>query len=93
MTLKTYKQIIVEQKSLFLYILFTNIIAGIAVFMRDPLHGIFGEDNYVTIHLIVEILVIFFSLSIAVQIWLVSKFNKSNRTIFIGVSAGFTGLF
>ena len=84
MVLKTYKQILVEQKSLFLYILFTNIIAGIAVFLRDPLYGIFGEDNYVTIHLVVEILIVFFSLSIAVQIWLISKFNKSNRTIFIG---------
>ena len=82
--MKTYKQILVEQKSLFLYILFTNIIAGIAVFLRNPLYGIFGEDNYVTIHLVVEILIVFFSLSIAVQIWLVSKFNKSNRTIFIG---------
>ena len=84
MALKTYKQILVEQRSLFLYILFTNIIAGIAIFFRNPLHGIFGEDNYVTIHLLVEILIIFFSLSIAVQIWLISKFNKSNRTVFIG---------
>lgn len=84
MALKTYKQIFVEQKSLFLYILFTNIIAGIAVFLRDPLYGIFGEDNYVTIHLVVEILIVFFTLSIAIQIWLISKFNQSNRTIFIG---------
>ena len=68
MSLKTYKQIVIEQKSLFLYILFANIIAVIAFFMRDSLYGIFGEDNYVTIHLVVEILIIFFSLSIAVQI-------------------------
>ena len=82
--MKTYKQILVEQRSLFLYILLANIIAGIAIFFRNPLHGIFGEDNYVTIHLLAEILIIFFSLSIAVQIWLISKFNKSNRTVYIG---------
>ncbi len=82
--MKTYKQILVEQKSLFLYIVFTNVIAGIAIFLREPLHGIFGEDNYVTIHFLAEILIIFFSLSIAIQIWLISKFNKSNRTVYIG---------
>lgn len=82
--MKTYKQILFEQKSLFLYILLTYTIAGIAVIFREPLHGIFGEDNYVTIHLVIEMFVSFCSLAIANQIWLSSRFNQSNKSIYTG---------
>lgn len=82
--MKTYKQILFEQKSLFLYILLIYAIAGTAVVFREPLHGIFGEENYVTIHLVIEIFVAFCSLAIANQIWLSSKFKQNNKIIYTG---------
>ncbi len=82
--MKSCKQVLVEQKPLFLYILLIYILAGIAVVFRTPLHGIFGEDNYVVIHLIIEIFVAFCSLAIANQIWLSSKFRQNNKIIYSG---------
>ncbi|WP_431030283.1 bifunctional diguanylate cyclase/phosphodiesterase [Lysinibacillus sp. LZ02] len=90
--MKTYKQIVHEQKSLFLYVLLTYIVAAIVIIFRESLYGIFGERNYVTIHLIIEIFICFFSLSIAVQIWLISKYNPKNRTIYMGALFLMTGI-
>ena len=82
--MKTYKQFLFEHKSLFLYIFLVYVVAGIAVIFREPLHGIFGESNYVTIHLIIEIFVAFCSLAIATQIRLSSKFKQNNKIIYTG---------
>lgn len=56
----------------------------IAVIFGEELHGIFGEANYVAIHLIIEVLTVFMVLSIASQIWLSSQFNKVNKYIILG---------
>ncbi len=82
--MKTFKQVLAEQKYLTLYILLVYILAGIAVIFREPLHGIFGEQNYVAIHLIIEIFVAFCSLAIANQIWLSSKFHQNNKILYSG---------
>ena len=82
--MKTYKQFLFEHKSLFLYIFLVYAVAGTAVIFRESLHGIFGESNYVTIHLIIEIFVAFCSLAIATQIRLSSKFKQNNKIIYTG---------
>ncbi|MGM9951657.1 MAG: EAL domain-containing protein [Lysinibacillus sp.] len=82
--MKTYKQILFEQKPQLFSILLTFIIAGMVIVFREPLHGIFGENNYISIHLIIEMFVSYCSLAIAIQILLSSRFDKNSRTIYIG---------
>lgn len=90
--MKQIKMVIDQQKSLFLYILITMIALGIALYFSDSLYGIFGVENYITIHLLIEIINIFFSLAIAIQIWLSSKFNRVNDSIYLGALFLFVGI-
>ncbi|WP_332645424.1 bifunctional diguanylate cyclase/phosphodiesterase [Lysinibacillus sp. 54212] len=78
------KTIIGQQKSLSLYIFFTMLALAISIYFSDSLYGIFGAENYITIHLLFEIFIIFFSLAISMQIWLSSKFNRENDSIYLG---------
>lgn len=50
----------------------------------EQLYGIFGEKNYVSIHLIIELFCIVVTMSIAIQIWLTSRFNLNNKDIYMG---------
>lgn len=56
----------------------------LALLFRDPLYGAFGVNNYMGIHLIMEILLIVASLTISVQSWLISPFILSNQRLYIG---------
>lgn len=60
------------------FILFT------ALFFRESLYGIFGEQNYVTIHLIMEIFIITISFTIAVQSWTVFPYILSSYRLWVG---------
>lgn len=46
--------------------------------------AVFGESNYVALHLLIEILIITASFSIAIQAWLIVPYVLSNRRLFIG---------
>lgn len=48
------------------------------------LYGLFGEKNYVTMHLMFEIFIIVVSLSIAIQAWLIVPYILSNQRLYIG---------
>ena len=48
------------------------------------LYGVFGERNYVTIHLMIEILIIISSATIAIQAWLIMPYVLSNRRLYVG---------
>ncbi|WP_285396329.1 EAL domain-containing protein [Lysinibacillus sp. fls2-241-R2A-57] len=50
----------------------------------DKFYGIFGENNYVTIHLMMEILIIVVTMAISIQTWLISPYILSNRVLYAG---------
>ena len=53
------------------------------IFNRN-FYGVFGEDNYVTIHLVIEILIIVVSFSIAIQAWLIVPYTQREKRMYIG---------
>lgn len=76
--------IIKKQNSLFLYIFMTVMALTLSIIYSDNLYGVFGVNNYVSIHLLIELFIIFCSLAISTQIWLSSKFNSVNDTVYLG---------
>ncbi|MET4560469.1 diguanylate cyclase (GGDEF)-like protein [Lysinibacillus parviboronicapiens] len=66
------------------FVLLSFVLLMMISFWRDELYGIFGESNYVTIHLMMEILIIVVTMSIAIQSWLISRYIVSNRALYIG---------
>lgn len=77
----------VSFKKNFRYILSTIILLILLVYatvFSDQLYGIFGESNYVTIHLMIELLIIIVTMGISLQVWLTSKFYLINKDIYMG---------
>lgn len=67
-----------------------NIAIPIIVFVlvllfNTQLYGVFGERNYVTIHLMIQMLIIISSLAIAIQAWLIVPYVLSNHRLYIWV--------
>lgn len=60
--------------------------------VSNQLYGVFGENNYVTIHLMIEIFIIVASLTIAIQAWLIFPYILSNYRLYIGALFLFIGL-
>lgn len=58
----------------------------------DQLYGIFGKENYVTIHLLIEIFIIVATMSTALQIWTSSKYNLTNRVVYLSSLFMFIGI-
>lgn len=50
----------------------------------EKFYGIFGENNYVTIHLMMEIFIIVVTMAISIQTWLISPYILSNRVLYVG---------
>lgn len=50
----------------------------------DKFYGIFGENNYVTIHLMMEMLITVVTMSISIQTWLITPYILSNRVLYVG---------
>ncbi len=68
----------------------------ISFLFNKQLYGVFGAENYLSIHLMVEIFIIVFSFSIAIQAWLIVPYVLSNKRLYIGalfLSLGLTELF
>ena len=59
---------------------------------RNHLYGVFGESNYLVIHLIIEILIIVAALTIAIQTWLIMPFVLSNQRLYLGATFLFIGI-
>jgi len=68
----------------FRFILFSMIFLIIIGLGSNKFYEIFGENNYVTIHLMMEILIIVVTMSISIQTWLISPYILSNRFLYIG---------
>ncbi|HWI48447.1 MAG TPA: EAL domain-containing protein [Rummeliibacillus sp.] len=67
-----------------LKLVFLLILLSIVLIFDNQFYGIFGEENYVAIHLMMEILIIVASFSIAIQAWLIVPYILSNRRLYIG---------
>ncbi len=60
------------------------ILLSLVLIYNNHFYSIFGEKNYVGIHLMMEILIIVASFSIAIQAWLIVPYVLSNRRLYIG---------
>ena len=54
------------------------------MFFNHYFYGIFGNDNYVTIHLIIEIFIIVGAFTIAIQAWFIVPYLQWNKRLYIG---------
>lgn len=54
------------------------------ILFNHRLYGIFGANNYVTMHLIMEIIIIVTCFTIAIQAWIIFPFILSNDRLYIG---------
>ncbi|MGE7927334.1 bifunctional diguanylate cyclase/phosphodiesterase [Lysinibacillus xylanilyticus] len=68
----------------FRFILFSMIFLIVIGLGSYKFYEIFGENNYVTIHLMMEILIIVVTMSISIQTWLISPYILSNRFLYVG---------
>ncbi|WP_458411587.1 EAL domain-containing protein [Schinkia sp. CFF1] len=56
----------------------------ITLFFRESLYGVFGEQNYLAIHLIIEVLITTISFMIAIQSWMTFPHILSSYRLWIG---------
>lgn len=66
------------------YIFITAIVLFVSIVFSDKLYGVFGKDNYVSIHLILEVFMVVVTMAISIQIWLTSRFSRINKDIYLG---------
>ncbi|TDY07034.1 UNVERIFIED_CONTAM: diguanylate cyclase (GGDEF)-like protein [Lysinibacillus xylanilyticus] len=68
----------------FRFILFSMIFLIVIGLGSYKFYEIFGENNYVAIHLMMGILIIVVTMSISIQSWLISPYILSNRFLYVG---------
>lgn len=66
------------------FILLSMILLIVIGLGSDKFYGIFGENNYVTIHLMMEMLITVVTMSISIQAWLITPYILSNRVLYTG---------
>jgi len=66
------------------FILLSMILIIVMGLGSDKFYGIFGENNYVTIHLMMEMLITVVTMSISIQTWLITPYILSNRVLYVG---------
>ncbi|MEB2302666.1 EAL domain-containing protein [Lysinibacillus xylanilyticus] len=66
------------------FIIFSMIFVTAIGLGGDEFYGVFGKENYVTIHLMMEIFIIVVTMSISIQTWLISPYILSNRGLYVG---------
>ncbi len=65
-------------------LIFPLVLLIISLLFRNQLYGVFGEDNYVVVHLLMEIFIIVVSFTIAIQAWLIFPYILSSHRLNIG---------
>ena len=65
-------------------IIVSILLLTVSMVFRESLYGIFGEKNYVIIHLILDMLIIVMSFTISIQAWMVFPHTLSNYRFWIG---------
>lgn len=73
-----------RHKESYLVILCSLLILIISFFFRHHLYGVFGEQNYLTVHLIMEFLIVTISFTISIQSWMVFPHILSSYRLWVG---------
>lgn len=73
-----------RNRYLFQFILFTLLLIGVTAVFQDSFYSEFGYKNYISHHLIIEILIVWVSFSIAMQTFLSTRFTHERRVILLG---------
>ena len=71
-------------KNIIPYVSITFILLIVATIFSEQLYGIFGQENYVAIHLLMELLLIIITVGISIQVWLTAKYFLTNKDILVG---------
>lgn len=75
-----------------LYVFVTIPIFLIIIFLTESLYIHLGDENYITIHLILEMIIIILCMGIANQLWFTSGYTFVNKDILYGALFFFIGL-
>lgn len=65
-------------------IVISYLLTTLAIIYKEPLYGIFGEANYLSIHVIMEIFIVVVSFTIAIQAWIMFPHVLSSYRLWLG---------
>lgn len=82
--MRNFKDIFQSSKDTLFIIPVSAVLLMIALWFREPFYGVFGENNYLAIHLIIEFLIITISFTIAIQSWMAFPHVLSNYRLWLG---------
>lgn len=72
------------EKKEFWYIVLPLLLVVPLLGFSNQVYGIFKEESYLYLNLVIKILIIVFTMAIAIQSWLVFSHLPSNQTLYIG---------
>lgn len=78
-----FKHLEIEKKE-FWYIVLPLLLVIPLLGFSNQVYGIFKEESYLYLNLVIQILIIVFTMAIAIQSWLVFSHLPSNQTLYIG---------
>jgi len=78
-----FKHLEIEKKE-FWYIVLPLLLVIPLLGFSNQVYGIFKEESYLYLNLVIKILIIVFTMAIAIQSWLVFSHLSSNQTLYIG---------
>lgn len=65
-------------------IIASYLLTTLALIYQEPLYGIFGETNYLAIHVLMEIFIVVVSFTIAIQAWMMFPHVLSSYRLWLG---------
>ncbi len=77
------KQLEIEKKEIW-YVVLPLLLVLPLLGLSNQLFGSFKEESYICLNLIIQVLIIVFTMAIAIQSWLVFSHLFSNQTLYIG---------
>lgn len=66
-------------------IVLSCLLTTLVILYQETLYGIFGEQNYLSVHILMEIFIIIVAFSIAIQAWMMFPFVQSSYRLSLGV--------
>jgi diguanylate cyclase len=77
------KQLEIEKKEVW-YVVLPLLLVLPLLSLSNQVFGFFKEESYICLNLIIQVLIIVFTMAIAIQSWLVFSHLLSNQTLYIG---------
>ncbi|MEO4051862.1 EAL domain-containing protein [Solibacillus sp. CAU 1738] len=75
-----------------IFVVISAIILTVIFMFSEQLYGIFGMENYTSLHLLIEIFIIVAAMSTALQIWATSRYNLTNKVVYLSSLFMFIGI-